>query len=95
MGNKVTKAIGTLVDNVKYTIGLVISTAYMIYHTFFLKINIASNAAAIQLEDSDATYAIGKAMSTGSVASWIMVAAVLLFVYNAYKLYTINNKSEK
>ena len=87
---KFKKAFGIVVDNVKYTIGLVIGILYSIYHLFFLKTVTSGKAAVMQLEDSDVSYAVGMNWATGGVTSWLFVLAVLVTVYCSFKLFYVN-----
>jgi len=93
--SKVTKALTKLRNGVTYTISLAVSISYMFYYTLFLPVNKASTAGALQLQDSDAAYALGKGMATSSVPSWIMVAMVILFVYTLYNMIFNTNETEK
>lgn len=81
-------------NNVKYTVGALLSLAYMVYSTFLLKVNVASHAATMQLEDSDVTYATGMALANGTGSGLIFYVAVAVFIYCIVKLFLTTKESE-
>jgi hypothetical protein len=86
------KAFAKFTSGAKYTFGMLIGAAYLIYWKFFLTVNVATTTAALQLKDSDAAYATGAGMATSSLPGWLALAATALLAYSVYKLFFSQTK---
>jgi len=81
------QVLSNMLNNIKYTIGLVTSVLYMLYDMFLMKTNIAGSAAVMQLEDSDVSYATGMALTNSSGITWLFTVAFVISVYCFIKLF--------
>jgi len=93
--DKVKKVLSNMLNNIKYTIGLVVGVLYVLYDMFLMKTNIAGVAAAMQLEDSDVSYATGMNLANGSIVLSVLYgAAVAISVYCFIKLFLTTKESK-
>ena len=82
-------------NKLKYTTGLVVGVLYVLYDTFLKSTNIASNAAVMQLEDSDVTYATGMALANGTGSTLVFLESVVVSIYCFFKLFLTTKEIKK
>ena len=70
---------------IRYAVGVLIGTVYIIYDMFFLKTNVATHAATMQLEDSDTVYSVGRELATAN-SNYLFWLAIALIMYCTYKI---------
>jgi len=93
--DKVMEVLSNMLNNIKYTIGLVVGVLYMLYDMFLMKTNIAGSAAVMQLEDSDVAYATGMNLATSGITSWVFATAFAVSVYSFIKLFLTTKEKVK